>query len=634
MALANIAVLLARAGHRVLAIDWDLEAPGLDRYLGASRFRVSPASVFGAGLIDLLSVASETHEPADWQSYTTEVVIDETASLMLLSCGTQDDRYASRVLDFNWEHFFRDCDGGAIVESWRQQWLEQFDVTLIDSRTGITDSGGVCTIQLPDLLVPVFTTNEQSLHGVVDILRKAQAARQQLAFDRPPFAVLPLPSRFDGRVQYKEGQEWLLRFAEALKEFYVDWLPKEYSPLQMLERTKIPYVAYFSFGEKLPVVDEGTSDPEGVGYAYAVAARLIGSKLAEAEAVIRYGIASPEGAVSDAAASQREIRQDVPFAASSNVLGRTIYLAKPSAELRYAYTRLYDELTLRGFAVVPDRNEEIPHDSAARAAVRRALETADLSVHLLGASSGYRPSEDLPPIVTLQLAEARQRTQESIPTNDNQFRRVIWAPKTLLDEDGACLAGERDPFAVRSAFDVGRESDTVIADDLSDFAQYLIQYLTNSAISRSVAALSGESRLFLLHAVEDVDYAIAIARELARGEINVVFPVFEGNAREVDAMNRAQLIECGSVAVCWANVADVRMRMMLNYVDRLRREDAAIRSCLIVGPPPSPGKRLTMASLAAKDLEFVLDLSSYEVPTLESLELIFAFASGSRESLR
>ncbi len=32
MALANVAFLLANAGKRVLAIDWDLEAPGLHRY--------------------------------------------------------------------------------------------------------------------------------------------------------------------------------------------------------------------------------------------------------------------------------------------------------------------------------------------------------------------------------------------------------------------------------------------------------------------------------------------------------------------------------------------------------------------------------------------------------------------------
>jgi Mrp family chromosome partitioning ATPase len=32
MALANVAWILASAGYRVLAIDWDLEAPGLHRY--------------------------------------------------------------------------------------------------------------------------------------------------------------------------------------------------------------------------------------------------------------------------------------------------------------------------------------------------------------------------------------------------------------------------------------------------------------------------------------------------------------------------------------------------------------------------------------------------------------------------
>ena len=34
MALANVAVLLAQRGLHVLAVDWDLEAPGLERYFG------------------------------------------------------------------------------------------------------------------------------------------------------------------------------------------------------------------------------------------------------------------------------------------------------------------------------------------------------------------------------------------------------------------------------------------------------------------------------------------------------------------------------------------------------------------------------------------------------------------------
>ena len=58
--------------------------------------------------------------------------------------------------------------------------------------------------------------------------------------------------------------------------------PGPLRPFQVLERTKIPYVAYFSFGEKLPVVTHGTSDMEGLGYAYLAAATLIGDEFKDA----------------------------------------------------------------------------------------------------------------------------------------------------------------------------------------------------------------------------------------------------------------------------------------------------------------------------------------------------------------
>ena len=52
MALANVAWLLASSGRRVLAVDWDLESPGLPRYfnpfLSADAVRDAP------GVIDLI----------------------------------------------------------------------------------------------------------------------------------------------------------------------------------------------------------------------------------------------------------------------------------------------------------------------------------------------------------------------------------------------------------------------------------------------------------------------------------------------------------------------------------------------------------------------------------------------------
>src|ERR1700754_3624603 len=60
MALANVAEILASRGYRVIACDWDLEAPGLERYLVASELPDYPygqelADYKGRpGLIDLL----------------------------------------------------------------------------------------------------------------------------------------------------------------------------------------------------------------------------------------------------------------------------------------------------------------------------------------------------------------------------------------------------------------------------------------------------------------------------------------------------------------------------------------------------------------------------------------------------
>src|SRR5262245_24413706 len=51
MALANVAVLVARMNRKVLVVDWDLEAPGLEKYLAPvlqSAERTTP------GLIDLI----------------------------------------------------------------------------------------------------------------------------------------------------------------------------------------------------------------------------------------------------------------------------------------------------------------------------------------------------------------------------------------------------------------------------------------------------------------------------------------------------------------------------------------------------------------------------------------------------
>jgi cellulose biosynthesis protein BcsQ len=293
MALANIAALLAARGHRVLAVDFDLEAPGLWRYFAAVRKRLDQQP----GLIDLLTAASAARgsPDIDWRDYVTQLPLGKVP-LSLMTSGQLEEEYASRVLGFGWREFFQDARGGEFFERLRLEWREEYEFTLIDSRTGVTDTGGICTIMLPDMIVPVFVSNLQSIDGAVEVITRAQAARMALAYDRPPAAILPLLSRFEGAVEYENAQEWLDIAADRVEPFYRDWLPVGFGSRRALERTKLPYVPYFSFGEKLPALTEGTSDLGSLGFALNLVSTLIERKL-EGAASILGGVAEDADAL-------------------------------------------------------------------------------------------------------------------------------------------------------------------------------------------------------------------------------------------------------------------------------------------------------------------------------------------------
>jgi cellulose biosynthesis protein BcsQ len=282
MALANIAVLLAQRGKRVLAVDWDLEAPGLHQY-----FAERSDGQKSGGLLELLHQGlRHPGEPPQWHEHISRIELPARGKLDLLPAGAFDNQYAQRLEDFGWHNFFADRNGGQFIEHLRNDWRKQYDFTLIDSRTGYTDSGGVCTILLPDLLVAVFTANEQSLSGVETAIAKAQAGRQELDVDRPPLLVVPLPSRFDGRVEVEEAERWTNAFATRLAPYYDGWLPRGTSYRRVVEQTRVPHVPFFTFGEKLAVVGKSLTDPEGMGHVYDMVAALLEDELANAEVVL------------------------------------------------------------------------------------------------------------------------------------------------------------------------------------------------------------------------------------------------------------------------------------------------------------------------------------------------------------
>ncbi len=202
MTLANVAWVLANNGKRVLAIDWDLEAPGLHRYL--HPFLEDSELSETQGLIDYLvdvTVAARlaqaqpvtdgdptSKEPATpwWRAWTSLLSYTRSigfpfpgeGTIDLVPAGQQGPAYAERVATFDWRGFYDRLGGGVLLEALKVHLRNTYDYILIDSRTGISpDTAGICTVQMPDALVVCFTLNRQSVRGAAAAVHSAWTQR-------------------------------------------------------------------------------------------------------------------------------------------------------------------------------------------------------------------------------------------------------------------------------------------------------------------------------------------------------------------------------------------------------------------------------------------------------------------------
>lgn len=267
MALANFAWILAASGKRVLTIDWDLEAPGLHRYF---RPFLIDADLFETdGLIDVCwqfaatamgTIESPTSSHDDEESFgesleAIAVRLDhEFASggyIEFVGAGRQTATYSQRVNTFAWSRFY-DIGGSQLLQTARRHLTEQYDWVLIDSRTGVSDTAGICTIQLPDAVVACFTLNRQSVEGVAAVLESIRSfSGESVVGSRIKF--FPIATRIENAEQVR--LESARGYARALM---AQFLPKLPSPREYWDAMEVAYRPAYAFEEVLAAYGDAT----------------------------------------------------------------------------------------------------------------------------------------------------------------------------------------------------------------------------------------------------------------------------------------------------------------------------------------------------------------------------------------
>lgn len=276
MALANIACILANKHEKnVLMIDWDLDAPGLHQFFYSKGIDGSRK-----GLIDLFAQIQscidqslnkkekatemenqEITEIFDSISLSDYIQKTDIPNLSLITCGNKDEKYSSSVRNFEWVNLFKKAPN--LFYLFAENLTRSYHYVLVDSRTGYTDTSGICTMLMPEILVLVFTPNTQSISGVIELLQKATNYRKE-SDDFRPLMAFPLPTRIDN-AELERKNSWRMgnkktnikgyqpEFENAFKGIYG---LKDCKLDSYFDKVQVPYVPYYAYGEEIAVLRE------------------------------------------------------------------------------------------------------------------------------------------------------------------------------------------------------------------------------------------------------------------------------------------------------------------------------------------------------------------------------------------
>ncbi len=211
LAVLNLAYSLAAKGRHVLVLDMDLEAPGLSGFLHREKEITSFARFDMVDLVKWASSVNPSHEVSD-SPPRTDYAVAVPPERVVLGHGhpsesgrldiipVEEDRdYYDRLAEldlgkYNQEDLVRT---GSVLRDWLKSLHFQievpdyygpncertasYDYVLVDSRTGITETGGLCIGPLSDQLVVLTALNDQNVQGTRKFLEEVGVLRNPAA---------------------------------------------------------------------------------------------------------------------------------------------------------------------------------------------------------------------------------------------------------------------------------------------------------------------------------------------------------------------------------------------------------------------------------------------------------------------
>jgi len=176
---ANIGILSARRG-KTLLWDLDIEAPGLHNISG-----LTPAKTVKEGFFEWMISWQESGRPSKDADFGKLVKLacqtPEQDRLFILPAYGDNKDFAGLYQSVRWDDFLvRDLDSGlalfrGILDAFGKAG---FETVMLDSRTGITDIGGLLAVLLSHATVLVGNYGRQNTKGLAHVWQALQPASE------------------------------------------------------------------------------------------------------------------------------------------------------------------------------------------------------------------------------------------------------------------------------------------------------------------------------------------------------------------------------------------------------------------------------------------------------------------------
>ena len=243
-ALTHVAWILAMRGRKVVAVDLDLEAPGL-----STAFNLDPQPEYG--IVDYFYERSYLPAGIEPSILIPDIfgevrIQNAKGRLFVVPAGCLSLDYISKVDDL---HANTVIDGDQNLWTvFKREIYEQLkpDVILIDSRTGINQWGALSLIQAADDAVIFLFPNEQNKQGIKLLLQSLQNLnKSSINF---VFSPVPDVSKLD---KVKEIYQSLLDEIKIStdEESEID----DNDPLEIPEPVVSPYLPHIALVDYYPV---------------------------------------------------------------------------------------------------------------------------------------------------------------------------------------------------------------------------------------------------------------------------------------------------------------------------------------------------------------------------------------------